>query len=299
MTWPQPLAVLTAFALLSCSSTDAPLTPSNPQHLAPPPRATLSLPTTAIFEASLWDDGMAEVNTYDATRGRYGRTWNFPLTLITVKEDFDAEAMVKADAPGRSPSLPVLKSHIYYDMPTVTYPYHFAASTFIHRREPLRLIKLTATSSEWCGITHRVLRGWTTPPALEYRSYFGAENEGVAPLEWPDNGFTEEQLLISLRALSFREGFEASIWVLDRQVDSHAGAPLWREGTLRVRGREPVMSADEREIESWLVEITLANGGTLAYAFSVEAPHVLVHHRGPDGFTMRLRESRRWDYWNF
>ncbi len=299
MTWTRITLYMAALLVVACSSADAPHAPATPQQIIPHAPSSHSLPTTSVFQAGLWDDGLAEVNTYVATRDRYGRRWEFPLTLITVKEDFDSQAMVKIEGRHSAASTPVIKSHVYYDMPTVNYPYHFAASAFIARREPLRLLKFTSTSSEWCGITHRVLRGWTSPPSLEYRSYFGGENEGVAPLDWPENGFTEEQLLVSLRSLAFRAGLEASVHVLNRQIDSHAGTPTWRPGVLRVGGPEPIMDAGEEPIESWRVDISFADGDTLTYAFSVEAPHILVHHRGPDGITMRLRESRRWAYWDF
>jgi len=242
---------------------------------------------------------LAEVSRYEATRSRYGQIWRFPLTLINVKEELDAETMVKSDDPSSGPTIGVIKSHLFYDMPTENYPYHFAASTFVDRQQPFRLRKFSATSSEWCGITTRVLRPWTSPPTLEYRSYFGGEGEGVAPLEWPENGFTEEQLLVSLRALPFRAGLRAQVHVLARQTDSHAGPPSWREGNLEVSGPQPVETAEGQPVDTWRVDIELSEGERLSYDFSVQPPHLLIRHEAPDGLTMRLRESRRWAYWQF
>lgn len=283
---------------VACSSADAPRPTEARRGTVSPAPPSYSLSSQPVFRGDLWNDGLAEVNRYDATRLRYGELRRFPLTLINVKEDLDLETMVKSDDPSAGPTLGVIKSHLFYDMPTQNYPYHFAASTFIDRTHPYRLRKFTGTSSEWCGITTRVLRPWTSPPTLEYRSYFGGEGEGVSPLEWPENGFTEEQLLISLRALAFRDGLEAQVNVLSRQTDSHAGPPSWREGRLRVSGPGPVENVEGVAIDAWHVEISLPGQERLVYDFAVEAPHILIRHEAPDGLTMRLRESRRWAYWS-
>jgi len=256
------------------------------------------MPMTRFFQSALWNDGLAEVSLYDATRTQYGVERSFAMTLITVKEDFDPDQMVKSDSPREGRTLGVIKNHLFFTMPTENYPYNFAASSFISRSSPLHLWKMSVTASEWCGITTRLLRGWKVPAELEYRSYFDGESEGLEPLDWPANGVTEEQLLVSLRALDFSEGLRRSIHVLERQIDSHAGPPTWRRGELHVTGRESLQLHGGSEVEAWRVRIELRDGSRLSYAFGVDSPHLLLEHEGPGGVRLALRESRRWAYWD-
>lgn len=249
------------------------------------------------FREPLWDDGLAEVSLYDATRDQYGISREFVLTMITVKESFDRVHMVKSDSPQRDQTLSVIKNHLTFTMPTENYPYQLASSSFISRQAPLHLWKMSGTSSEWCGITTRTLRGWQAPPQLEYRSYFGSERDNVQSLDWPSDGVTEEQLLVSLRAISFTEGLRRPIQVLERQLDSHAGPATWRPGEIEVKGIETVSLADGSNPSAWRVDITLQGGDRLTYAFGVEAPHLLLEHEAPGGVSLRLRDSRRWAYW--
>jgi len=250
------------------------------------------------FRDRLWDDGLAEVSVYNATRDQYGVSREFSLTMITVKESFNSRHMVKSDSPGREHTLSVIKNHITFTMPTENYPYQLASSSFISREAPMHLWKMSGTSSEWCGITTRTLRGWTASPELEYRSYFGSERDDVQSLNWPANGVTEEQLLVSLRAIEFTEGLKRPIQVLERQLDSHAGPATWRSGELEVTGTETISLADGSNTAAWRVNINLAGGELLTYAFGVDAPHLLLEHEAPGGVRLRLRESRRWAYWS-
>lgn len=261
--------------------------------------AASAWPSSGFAADGLWDDGKAEVAKYAATRARYGKRRDFEMTVIHVKEEFDAVKLVKSDAPGRAETIPVIKSNVVFTMPTENYPYNMSSGTFVRRDNPSSLVKMTTTSHEWCGITTKNLDLTGEEPGLDYRSYFESEGEGTYDLSgWPAGGVTEEQLLFAVRDLPFAEGLEVPVSVLSRQLESHARPPTWRPGKLTVAGKERVEDAAGVEHEAWRVEARLG-ADTLTYHVGVAAPHLLVRFEGTDGATMRLKDVARWAYWDF
>ncbi len=206
---------------------------------------------------------------------------------------------MKSDWPERAETIPVIKSNVVFTMPTENYPYNLSSGTFVRRSNPSSLVKMTTTSHEWCGITTKNLSLKGDTPGLDYRSYFESEGEGTYDLSnWPDGGVTEEQLLFAVRDLPFKAGLEVPISVLSRQLESHATSPRWRPGTLTVVEKIGVEDANGVEREVWKVEARLG-AQTLTYYVGTAAPHLLVRFDGTDGATMRLKEAKRWAYWDF
>ena len=252
---------------------------------------------TGFGTEALWDDGKAEVSRYEATLSRYGKRRSFELTLVAVKEAFDPRTHLKADDPDQD-DLQVFKLQTSFVMPTENYDYHMASSTFVKRAHPFVLIKLRTTSHELCGITtkHLDLRGET--PMLHTNSYFESEGIKDTPLPWPEGGVTEEQLLFAVRALPFEPGLSMPLHLLSRQLTSHAEPPQWRPGELKVAG--PVQAAGPQgvEVAAWQVVVRLEGGEELVYEVEQAPPHRLLSHTGPDGFSLRLKASARWAYWD-
>lgn len=261
-------------------------------------RAAAAWPSSGFASSRLWDDGKAEVAKYDATRSRYGALREFEMTVIHVKESFDAKKLVKSDWPDRVETIPVIKSNVVFEMPTQNYPYSMSSGTFVRSQNPSSLVKLTTTSHEWCGITTKSLDLKGEAPKLDYRSYFDAEGEGTFDLSgWPTGGMTREQLIFAVRDLAFEQGLELEIAVLSRQLESHARAPSWSEGKLVIVGQEQAEDARGVEHQVWRIEARLGSQ-TLVYLVGVEAPHLLVRYEGGDGETMRLKDVTRWAYWD-
>ncbi|MDP6776950.1 MAG: hypothetical protein QGI83_09305, partial [Candidatus Latescibacteria bacterium] len=150
----------------------------------------------------VWDDGLAEVAVYDATRTVYGKTRSFETVVITVKEDLNAAFHVKADPPYDDKQLiPAFKMNIVSKIQTENYPYRYLTSVFVSRSDVSRLIKMTVGSQEWCGNTFKLLKTWGGRPALEYHSYWDGQGDGSFPLEWDASTLAEDQLVLSLRSL--------------------------------------------------------------------------------------------------
>jgi hypothetical protein len=257
--------------------------PVSPDHLG------------SAFRSSVWDDGRAEVLQYDGTRVLYGAPRPFVLSMIVVKEALNRETLVKSDAPDAAETIDVLKLHTVVDIPTPNYPYHYATSVFVDRANPFVVRKLTAATSEWCGITHRQLlrRGDTLVGSLH--SYFEGETDGDVAIDM-QGVVTEEQLLVAVRALDLSTEGSMPLRVLVRQADTHARAPRVRAGTLTMGPMSESEDATGARHDVRPVTFTW-DGGTLRYDVEAAAPHRVIRHEASDGIRLVLRESRRWAYW--
>ena len=126
----------------------------------------------------LWEDGLAEVATYDAERVVYGEPRRFQYTLITVKEEFNQQYNTKTDDYQRKDLFPVMKVNQFCSIPTDTYPYHFLTSAFFRRDQPVQLHKLTTSSQEWCGNTFKAFTDDGLQYQQTYNSYWDGEGSG-------------------------------------------------------------------------------------------------------------------------
>ncbi len=259
---------------------------------------TKTVPLTGWANSAVWHDGKAEVNTYQATRSIYGRQRNFELTAVVVKEEFLAGPYVKADWGSSGEKIPVLKLNVIQEVPTQNYPYRFMTSSFVRRDRPLELLKMTHNSSEWCGNTFKLYKGWSKEPQLEWHSYFQGEADGVQKFSDFQAGrdMLEEQLPVSLRALDFQQGLKFPVRILSRQLSSHQRSIRWREGMVEVVGQESVKSAGGQTYQTWHVKVD-AGGDRLSFWFDTAKPHTLIKHEAPGGVRWLLKESKRWAYW--
>lgn len=241
---------------------------------------------------ALWDDGQAEVATYDAHRVIYGKSRNYQATLITVKEDFDPRLYVKADHPLQGQPHPVvLKLNIAASIPTDNYTYHFLTSLFVNRENLFHLLKLTMGSQEWCGNTFKEVQNWGGPATLHYFSYFDGEGDGSTSLPLGPNDLLEDQVPITLRSLRFREGLRHPIRLVESFVTNRATPPKFFDAEIQVEGSETV-----NLIECWKVQIQCP-GNQQAYWFEKAYPNILVKSFSADGRELVLKERDRRKYW--
>ncbi|MEW5976200.1 MAG: hypothetical protein AB1898_10395 [Acidobacteriota bacterium] len=240
---------------------------------------------------ALWDDGLAEVATYESRRVVYGKSRVHEAILITVKEDFSKKFYTKADFPEKTSSFPVLKLNIVSEIPTDNYTYHYLTSVFVRREDPMSLVKLTVGSQEWCGSTFKVIRAWETHPRMIFHSYFEGEGGGSYSLEFSTGDLAEDQLLISLRALPFRQGFQLKTRILDSIVDNRAPEPSLHDATISVSGQESIEGRS-----TWKVDVQRKDLHQ-SYWYDRPYPHTLVKLASSDGRELQLRDVRRRRYW--
>jgi len=261
------------------------------------PSTGATIPISAAWaDDPIWDDGLAEVAVYEASRPIYGAPRPYEAILLTVKEDFDADKLVKADPPfGGRAIVTVLKQNAVREIATPNYDYRIMTSTFVELDDPTRLVKLTSGSHEWCGNTWKAIRRRDGGLVHDWSSYFDGEGDGSQLLDVGPGDLLEDQLPLALRGLQFREGLTFEFRMLPGMAHPHAGALRWVPASLRVVGRATV-ELPVGSIDTWRVEGEAA-GQTASYWFDAVGTHALVQAESPGGDSLRLKQIERRAYW--
>ncbi|MDQ2770724.1 MAG: hypothetical protein M3Y54_09505 [Bacteroidota bacterium] len=238
-----------------------------------------------------WEDGLAEVATYEAERVVYKKKRTFDYTLITVKEEFNQEFNVKTDDYERADLFPVMKVNEFCAIPADNYPYHYLTSLFFRRDQPVALYKLTSSSQEWCGNTFKTIVDDGVNLKESYNSYW--DQQGVGSRDLRRDVLLEDALLYSLRALRFEQKPAFDLTVMDLQQTSKATAPVYYQAHLTTT-EAPAAETPE---PAWRVAVQLAPDKQNVYWFAKTYPNVLLHQTTWDGRTLKLKGTRRYAYW--
>ena len=249
--------------------------------------------------AALWDDGQAEIATYEARRSAFGAQRPYETTFITVKETFTTDTWTKAESePPAAKAIEVLKQNQVENWIADNYPCHATTTVAVDRADASRLLKLTMGHHEWCGSTFKEWRGWMKPPELMSSSYWEGEGAASRRVEPGGDGplLLVDQLPLALRSLPFAAGFEARVRLVPSLVSSRVGDPRAVAGAIRVAGKERVECA-AGAFDCWRVAVTWEDGGAATYFFAADAPHALVRYELPEK-SGSLAKLRRWAYWD-
>lgn len=219
----------------------------------------------------LWDDGKAELCSYDVAWARDGRTYDGRALLILVKEPWNDRLDVEADGAAAS-SFDVLKLNQILDVPTGISTDHRMASVYL-RRDSGAVRKLAATSAEASGISAAELaRG-----RLEIRSYL----DGDRSLPWPGKALPEDGLPAALRDYVTGQA-PAALTVfpsLMRPELPELKPQVWKMERKRVQGGVEIRLSRE---DRWM-----------AYTFESRAPHRLLRLDRGDGTVYSLAKCDR------
>lgn len=247
------------------------------------------------FDDPLWDDGKAEVCHYDAVTVIYGSPRQHLSTTVFVKEEFGLESKVKVDTEGKEPRITAIKAHTVEKVETDNYPYQRARTTIVARSNPGQLLRETASSQEWCGITSsRVIRS-DGKLLHSWDSYF--EGKPVGEESLPPEGVTDHQVMILARTLI--SGSERSFeFPLLSGIENNRGGPLKLRNAKLTSGSISDFISPAGTFRCSVV--TLHADGDLWMTLWVEVaePQRLIGLDRSDGHRLRLRESQRWAYWN-
>jgi hypothetical protein len=244
----------------------------------------------AWAQDKFWDDGLAEVATYQAQRVVYNKTRTFEYTLITVKEDFNKEYNVKTDDYKRSDLFPVMKVNQFCRIPTDNYPYHYLTSLFFRRENPLQAHKITSSSQEWCGNTFKAITQSGGTYNYAFNSYWDGQGEGK--MELPGKILFEDQLPYTLRSLRFKDGLTFKADIAELLQTSKANKPAIYQALISI-------STDNTSSNNslWQVIVKLSPDKQNSYWFRKQYPHVLEKQQTWDGRTLQLKEVKRYAYW--
>ena len=238
-----------------------------------------------------WEDGLAEVATYEAERMVYKKKRTFEFTQITVKEEFNQAFSVKTDDYKRTDLFPVMKINQFCQIQTDNYPYHFLTSLFFRRDQPVALYKMTTSSQEWCGNTFKTIVDDGVNFVEKFNSYWDGQGEGHRDLR--RDAVLEDALPYTLRALKFEQLPAFPLKVLDLQQTNKVTPPVYYEAQLRTTAA----IANDTPEPAWRVVVTLAPGKENEYWFAKKYPNILLRQTTWDGRTLRLKTTRRYAYW--
>ncbi|HEX8328637.1 MAG TPA: hypothetical protein VF629_13930 [Hymenobacter sp.] len=238
-----------------------------------------------------WEDGLAEVATYEAERTVYNKKRTFELTQITVKEDFNQEYNVKTDDYQRDDLFPVMKINQFCQITADEYPYHYLTSLFFRREQPVALYKMTMSSQEWCGNTFKSIVDDGVNFEETYNSYW--DKQGVGSRDLRRDVFLEDALPYSLRSLRFDTLPSFDLTVLGLQQTNKASPPEYYRGHLTAAAA----AANEVGQPAWRVTVALGKDRQNVYWFAQQYPNVLLRQTTWDGRSLRLKAVRRYAYW--
>ncbi len=238
-----------------------------------------------------WEDGLAEVATYDAERIVYKKKRTFEFTQITVKEEFNQQFNVKTDDYKRADLFPVMKINQFCSIQADQYPYHYLTSLFFRRDQPVALFKMTSSSQEWCGNTFKSIIDDGVNFEMWYNSYWDGQGDGNRDLR--RDVFLEDALPYTLRTLKFAQQPSFDFVVLDLQQTNQATPPVYYQAHLTT-SEAPAADAPQ---PAWRVAVALAPGKENVYWFAKTYPNVLLRQTAWDGRTLRLKSTRRYVYW--
>ena len=238
-----------------------------------------------------WEDGLAEVATYEAERTVYKKKRRFEYTLITVKEEFNQEFNVKTDDYQRADIFPVMKVNAFCQIPTDQYPYHYLTSLFFRRDQPVALFKMTSSSQEWCGNTFKAIVDDGVDLEESYNSYWDQQGTGSRKLR--RDVLLEDALPYTLRTLQFGRQPAFDLTVLDLQQTNKATPPVYYQAHLTTTDAP---SADV-PAPAWRVAVQLAPDKQNVYWFAKAYPNLLLRQATWDGRSLRLKSQRRYAYW--
>lgn len=279
--WLLPILLAAA----ACSPPSEPAGAAEPGHPGERP---------ALRDA-LWDDGRAEVASYVAHERRYGILRDGEAILISVKEELDADALVKADGRYHPRTRTAMKLNTVLTVPTGVYTYRQMASSWL-AREDARPLKVAVGSQEWCGLTYKVLTVRGPEALLRTFSYFGAEGERAFVVPVDERTVLADTLPLWLRTLDLAEPGVRRVRIVESQLSNRAPEPAIEDAEIEVGGAE-TLEVPAGRFETVPVEV---RRGDVVEVFHLarEAPHTLVRWDRADGGRWDLEWVRRAAYWD-
>ncbi len=248
----------------------------------------VAAPFTPILleDESLWGDGRAEYNFYDAVEVRYGLPRDTEVRHILVRENFLPNDQVKADDWKTPGAYPVIKLNQIIRVPTGTYRYDQMHSGFWNAASG-DLEKFSLASMDSCGNSYK--EGRIANGALAYRAhtYWEGMSDVERDIELPPGALFYDELPFKLRLLDWENVTTFTAPLTGSVVSSRADALEFSDATFTV------VTAPEAKT----VKVEHA-GGTDVFTFAAKSPYVLLTWQRADGGTLSLTGTTRLDYWN-
>jgi len=256
-----------------------------------------------------WGDGQAELAGYDLRRMRYKEERRGHAVAIFVTEEFSDRLRVKAD-PGNHPAddtFPVMKLNHIERFQTGVYDYHLMTSAFValadgHGRGRGTPSKISFSSQEWCGQMYGQMLFDNAGIRLSSHSYFDGEADSNTLLDFPQNGLSEDVLLLWARGLAapvVKAGETLKAPFLPGLATTRLNhtPPIWQTVELSHRDKGERITVPAGEFSVVTLEARADDGRTWRYDVEKAWPHRIIRWLTGDGEVAELRGVRRMKYW--
>lgn len=241
---------------------------------------------------SLWNDNRAEVAIYDAERVVDGKTRKYQNQLIVTREDLREDTLVKANDPKKQKVMRAFKLNQVDKFDTDNYPQNYLTSVFVAADDLRHVLKITVGAQEWVGNVFKVYRDGN----LTWYSYKDGEADQSARLELGENDYFEDQLVLALRGLAFKNDVSMKIRVWNSLATNEGVVPAVEDVVLTISEGEKVRGRFG-SLPTWKVVLQYPNGSD-TYWFEKASPNILVKMETRDGRKRLLYGRARWSYWD-
>lgn len=265
-----------------------------------------------LQDESYWGDGKAEFNLYDAQEVRYGQPRPTEIIHIFVRESFSPTELVKADDWKKPGAFPVLKLNQVIHVPTGLYLYQQMHSSF-WRADSGALIKATLTSNDSCGNTYKELRalsgwrGWIGSGwSYEWRTYWEAMSAGEETVRAPEGAVFYDELPMRVRTIDFKQGSEGEFQIQLAPTIIHSKKGALASSKAWVSWKQPhlegiyvAVTPDKPEAITSQPRLTTQAFPCDQFLLDAKPPHLIREWHRLDGSVLKLKMSRKIDYWNY
>lgn len=297
--------ILVSLVLSACGQAPEASTP------APKPAATKAARPDPYFDRkfwSVWGDGKGELSAYTFTTPRYKQLRKGVAITIFVTEPFSNTLRVKAD-PGRhgpEDEFPVMKLNLIKDYQTGIYDYNdmlsaFVSLAFVNNRVP-GITKVSFSSQEWRGHVYSQILFGEKHASFTQHSYFDGEADQERQLDYPQNGFSEDALMLWARGMArpfMKAGTSGEVLLLTSLETARARheALQWRYIALSRDAKAQSVRVPAGSFEVDVLRVKRPDGSWRAYYVERETPRRIVKWESSEGERAELLGSDRLKYW--
>jgi hypothetical protein len=237
---------------------------------------------------SYWGDGKAEFNFYDAQMMREGQPRHCEILHIAVREPFDPKQWAKVDDWKRPGVVPVVKLNQVLHVPTGVYVVHQMHSSF-WQIDNGQLLKWSLTHSDGFGNTFKEVRCFGEQLAFNWHTYLDGTADGNENITPPANGYFYDELPLRVRTIDFSKPTgEFEIQLAPTAMNSKKDAIVFKPAKVKFTATAPK------------IDISIQHeAGTDRFVLDGHFPFLLHEWNAADGSRLKLKNSLKFDYWNY